>query len=160
MQIVDVEINKGNSRLKEIIINNSPARIIRAGFANLLIPLTLIFNILIAKLLSDSGVPLYIIVVVLLIVTFSFVKVYLSNVSKVVINSDSMIFTTPLFVKLLEKVRNVKIYTIPSSRAAFIIIKVDGQYFPVLFMFVTTQTNVGNFNDTVDELNRLVKKTY
>ena len=140
-------------KLNELVINDSATKVVRAGFGNMVIPLSFVALVLLNQLLLDLNVSIYFRSIVTLFVLVFFVKLYLSNISKISIDEHSLNFTTPLDVKSIRKneIKSIKIYPIRVNRTVVLFVWNSNKMLPTIYSFVT----VNSFTSCVEWLKKV-----
>lgn len=141
-------------RKEELVINDNETKILRAGFGNIIIPMLVVVLVLINQIMADLDTSIYIRLLISLIATVLFVKMYLSNISKISIDEDSVNFTTPLRVESISKnkIQKIYVFTIKPSLYVNLIIRTTDSILPTSYSFVT-QYDFQNCVDWVSAIN-------
>lgn len=153
---MNVEISiVDNDSTNKFVINKYSTRIVRAGFGNILIPIFLIYMVLLNQLLIDLNMNLYLKMGSLIFSFIFFIVIYISNVSKIVVNDLSIKFTNPIYIKNVKKneIRHIKIYPIRLSFCIVLVIKNTTKILPNVYFFITTDKTISYCIEWLKKIN-------
>lgn len=140
-----------------LAINKSHTKIMRAGFGNLVIPISAVFLILINQHLSDVMASEYLRYGSLIALLLIMINLYLSVVSQVKAENGVLEFTTPVRTKRLSgnKIKDIKVHLIPASYTVLIFVWFHGKRIPSMYFFVAYRTGAGDFKKTVESVSEM-----
>ena len=136
-----------------LIITHTDIPLIRAGMANLLIFILVIWIKIGVELIREFEVPYFGSLLLLLTVAY-FLRQYFSTVSKILFYEGRLSIVGTINTKSFDvnKIEKIKIAASPSSYNAFISIKVKlkNRFLPMYFNFVVIKnTSFGKFEKTL-----------
>lgn len=129
--------------------------VLRVGFANLLLPITGCFLLLISQFFKDFSLPGTIKYIVLIIVATICFKYYLSFVSCITFKPDEILITNSIRNIILQKSAYEKVKLVRYSANQIIVIKLyqKGKMTPVSLRMLAFNTNIGNSEQTFRFIN-------
>jgi hypothetical protein len=138
----------------DLIVNSQTARVARAGYANVALPLTVIAAILAHLASRDLGSPVVGSVGAVAAVTVLCFWMYTRAVARLSLKEGMLSLTCSVHTVriLLADVRCVGLACVPASMLGVITVRRNGRVFPQLFYYVAPVTSWGDVRHTLARL--------
>jgi hypothetical protein len=142
-----------NTEFKQegIIVGNSNYPVIRAGYANILFLLLIVWSILIYQAMNELNINLIVKGIILSVFLLATLKVYSHSISKLFTKDGMILVIVGPFSNIeigSDEIVKTKVYGIQSSMTIFVKIQRKTKLLPSFYFFVAASTNYGSYANT------------
>lgn len=143
-------------KMKEInlSISNNSTMVFRVGFANIIIPMGLLFSYVTYEISNRYVQYSYLGLIIAACVFFLFLAVYSRSISELKIRGNQLFVTTAIKHNRfsVNKIQKYDVYLLLGSATLFITLSIQGKRFPAIYFFISPTTSLGSIRETEQKL--------